>query len=1423
MGSKAYSSIGTPLIGTTTTGLDQLVEAISKDPGLAGANLGSQIRDGQTAADGINKLILEAAQATGGVINGVFTTSKVVAINAWIRQNRLAAFTALHGDDNGTQETGFHLVQGDGGTRQYRGANLINTVLDGIYHIGFEIKNNAFLNEDGNANASVTQVANWLTQFYTDRATTNTGLDRITELVLADAGLATKISWNDVAGGASAANSINQLYKQAIAELSLGSSGVISQADILQINNWIRSDATRYELFAGLHGNDDGATETGFHLVQNDGATTTYFGKNLVDVVTEGIYNVGFEINNGILKNEDGNANATVKDVADWVTYFYVDQSTTGTGLDRIVDTIKIDTGLAAATNAGDINQGAAAANSLNQLIVNAIQATNVGSDGWITTDDIRTVNNWIRTNYYDNFVVLHGDDETGTETGYHLVQNDGGTTQYFGKNLINTVADGIYHIGFSIEGENFLNEDGNANASVSDVASWVNYFYGNKTIIYGTDEVETITGTDQGEQILAYAGDDIVKAGAANDLVDGGEGNDLLNGDSGDDILYGFSGNDTLNGGMGNDSLYGGVDDDLLNGGENSDNYIVSGNQADGWLTFQGYDTYQDTGTTGSDRLVAIGTEAVDIGLLSFGMVNGIEVIDGTGTTGTVRLVGDWDANELNFLTVQFMGSNIQIDGGEGDDIITGNASDNIIIGGLGDDILNGGNGSDSYIVTGNEEGGWSSFQGYDTYADTGTGTTDSDRLVAVGTDVVNIGLLNFSLTNGIEVIDGTETTGKVILFGDSDANQLDFSAVQFVGSNIEIDGNEGDDQITGNSADNTIIGGGGDDSLNGGEGSDSYIVTGNEASGWSSFQGYDTYQDTGKTGSDRLVASGTSTVDIGLSSFNVTNSIEVIDGTGATGMVSLLGDWDDNQLDFSSVQFVGSNIQINGGYGADTVTGNSGDNIIIGGGDDDLLKGGEGSDKYIVTGNEAEGWSSFQGYDTYQDTGTTGSDRIVASGTGAVSIGLANFSATNGIEIIDGTAAKGKVSLLGDWNDNQLDFSSVQFNGSNIQIDGDSGDDLITGNSGNNTLIGGLGNDTLNGGNGSDRYLVTGNQTVGFQGYDTYKDTGTVTGDSDRIFASSTGAVDIQLSNFNGANGIEVIDGTGATGTVRLVGDWDANQLNFSTTAFVGSNLKIDGGYGDDTITGNSADNTIIGGGGNDSLNGGNGSDKYIVTGNELGGWSSFQDYDTYKDTGTVGTDRIVASGKSAVDVGLLNFSTANGIEIIDGAGVTGTVRLLGNWDNNQLNFSGIQLLGSNIKIDGGSGNDTLTGSNTSDVILGGGGNDQLTGNLGVDRLTGGQGKDFFIFRTVAEVGLGTAKDVITDFTKNQDLINLKTIDANTLVAGDQAFTYIATSAFTGAAGQLRFTGGILSGDVNGDKANDFELAINAVTSLTAANFVL
>ncbi|WP_430015857.1 hypothetical protein ACQY1Z_26250 [Microcystis aeruginosa FBCC-A68] len=905
MASKSYSMVQNSPSGTTGTGLDQTVERIGRDPGLAGANLGTNITGGMTAANELNQLILEAKQATGVASNGIFTVSDVTAINAWIRANRLAEFTALHGDDDGTTETGFHLVQNDGATQQYRNQNLVDTVFDGIYHIGFLIENGTFVNEDGNANATVTQVADWLTQFYTDRATTNTGLDQITELVIADQGLAQNIPWQEIAGGADAANGLNDLLKTAITTYNLAADGSISESDIAQINNWIRSDATRYNTFIVLHGDDDGTTETGFHLVQNDGAQTTYFAKNLVNTVADGIYHIGFQIQNGQFLNEDGAANATVKDVADWVTYFYVDQSTTGTGLDKIVDTIKIDTGLAKWTNAGDINAGAAAADGLNHLLVDGITATGIAADGWITSDDIRTLNQWVRTNHYDEFILLHGDDEGNEETGYHLVQNDGATTQYFGKNLVNTVADGLYHIGFTIQDNRLVNEDGDANALLNDVASWLNYFYLQKTIIYGDNSSDTITGTNLAEHLMGYGG------------------NDVLSGGGGDDLIDGDWGSDNLSGGVGNDFLYGGADNDQLDGGEDSDTYYVSGNLAGGWSSFQGYDTITDTGTTGTDTIVAKGTGNVDIGLKSFDVNSGLENIDGTGVTGKVTIVGDWSDNTLDFSNTKFLSNNIEINGYWGNDNITGNAANNVIIGGGGEDKLNGGNGSDQYVYTGYQSNDWNTFEGYDTITD--TGTTGTDTIVAKGTGNVDIGLKSFDVNSGLENIDGTGVTGKVTIVGDWSDNTLDFSNTKFLSNNIEINGYWGNDNITGNAANNVIIGGGGEDKLNGGNGSDQYVYTGYQSNDWNTFEGYDTITDTGTTGTDTIVAKGTGNVDIGLKSFSANSGLENIDGTGVTGKVTIVGDWSDNTLDFSNTKFLSNNIEINGYWGNDNITGNA------------------------------------------------------------------------------------------------------------------------------------------------------------------------------------------------------------------------------------------------------------------------------------------------------------------------------------------------------------------------------------------------------------------------------------------------------------------------------------------------------------------
>ncbi len=111
----------------------------------------------------------------------------------------------------------------------------------------------------------------------------------------------------------------------------------------------------------------------------------------------------------------------------------------------------------------------------MNQIIVEAIQATGVANNGDISTADVRDLNTYIQAHHAEQWAALHGDDECGEESGFHYVQNDGATSKLFGQMAIDTVADGIYHLGFDICDDQFLNEDGDPNATVADVAKWIN------------------------------------------------------------------------------------------------------------------------------------------------------------------------------------------------------------------------------------------------------------------------------------------------------------------------------------------------------------------------------------------------------------------------------------------------------------------------------------------------------------------------------------------------------------------------------------------------------------------------------------------------------------------------------------------------------------------------------------------------------------------------------------------------------------------------------------------------------------------------------------------------------------------------------------------------------------------------------------
>ena len=69
----------------------------------------------------------------------------------------------------------------------------------------------------------------------------------------------------------------------------------------------------------------------------------------------------------------------------------------TRTGLDQIISLITNDPGLLKKVSATDLASGAAAADAMNGLIVQAIRATGIANNGDITAGDVRDLNAWLR------------------------------------------------------------------------------------------------------------------------------------------------------------------------------------------------------------------------------------------------------------------------------------------------------------------------------------------------------------------------------------------------------------------------------------------------------------------------------------------------------------------------------------------------------------------------------------------------------------------------------------------------------------------------------------------------------------------------------------------------------------------------------------------------------------------------------------------------------------------------------------------------------------------------------------------------------------------------------------------------------------------------------------------------------------------
>ncbi|PTM97179.1 calcium-binding protein [Mycoplana dimorpha] len=151
------------------------------------------------------------------------------------------------------------------------------------------------------------------------------------------------------------------------------------------------------------------------------------------------------------------------------------------------------------------------------------------------------------------------------------------------------------------------------------------------------------------------------------------------------------------------------------------------------------------------------------------------------------------------------------------------------------------------------------------------------------------------------------------------------------------------------------------------------------------------------------------------------------------------------------------------------------------------------------------------------------------------------------------------------------------------------------------------------------------------------------------------------------------------------------------------------------------------------------------------------------------------------------------------------------------------------------GDDGKNVLKGGYGADKLDGGAGNDTLHGGPGKDLLTGGAGADTFAFKSAAEAGSDSSRDVITDFQKGQDKIDLSAIDANGSAKGNGTFHFIAqdNALFDRKPGALAWRTEdrpgtdkdvtIIQGDINGDGRHDFELELQGIVKLSASDFIL
>ena len=788
---------------------------------------------------------------------------------------------------------------------------------------------------------------------------------------------------------------------------------------------------------------------------------------------------------------------------------------------------------------------------------------------------------------------------------------------------------------------------------------------------------------------------------------------------------------------------------------------------------------------------------------------------------------------------------------GTRGDDVITLFGGDDRAYGGQGHDVINGGDGDD--ILDG-EDG-----------SDTVWGGAGDDQLDAGengadvlhggdGADILNLWRSPFAALQSVEANgdDGGDTI------------YLDLQN----GASAILRGGSGDDVI--------FVGSGGDITVSTGSGSDTVtyggyytplparleitdFAVGTDTLDWTDFRGDFSGLNGANpflTGHARLIQDGADAVlqfdtDGGADGFEESIRFRNIDATTLSG--AALGF---QALAFDHIGTAASEF-LYGSYLADQIDGAGGSDVLRGGGGDDILNGGDGVDQASFADAVSGVTVDLRLTGPQTVGGGLGSDtlisieEIIGSAYGdhlAGDNGVNYISGGDGDDVIDG--GLGADGLAGDGGNDLFRFTSVSLTpvAQIGTVNGGLGVDTLDLTTLGATILGQL--------NGSSFRLI-----IGGQGYTVISIERILTGaGADTIDVRYfSGALEIQAGDgddiIQTGWGADVIHGgEGADHMVGAAGD-DTYHVDNRNDVVV----EVDGGGVDrvlsaisfdarfthveniiltgeaaanvvandlnNVIVGNSAANVLKGLGGNDTYHVDSRDDAVIeVAGGGIDTVLSTVSFDarfTHVENITLtGAARVNAVGNDLNNI-LIGNSAANVLKglggndtyVVDGrddvvievaGGGIDTVLSSVSFDARAIHVENITLTGgSNANAVANDLGNTIVGNSAANIIL---------GNGGADRMTGGGGSDTFRYNSVSDSSFSDY-DRIMDLG-GDDFIDLRNIDANANVAGNQSFTQV--DELTGQAGQMTvdwlasagFT--LMSMDIDGDGVADMRIVL-------------